>query len=650
MTTEAPHPHVIVKMQRPLAKVILLTRDEYDLIEDWVDFYSTLFDPENIIIVDNGSTNSVVLEAYDRFKKMGIDVRVDDSPFRTATSFMTKHMLDVANSPDAPIFILPLETDEFIYIADADKQSTTALTREAVLSALRAVPEDANIIRYASFMGSIVKYDDPNPGYKDAFGYTRPARQMTRFFDQGWDKLIVRTSAFRCMTQWCHHSDVKPGASSRPYVCQSLGLLHFHETGFRRQVERSVRVLQSFPYVRVSDEHELFPFYTNSYKEESSMPMGEILDRLHQAAKARRAAVPCGHKVEYYDVLLRRRATIRAFRDMLNRLPTIQELDEYAQRDQDMAHGGPAAAIHRAIRNSALSVYDETAAPPSHDARFAKDDDWNKLLFWDGGLAQGVSIRQTSRKDKQTFVILQVQSFFSNRFDVSNNASNNASKEKNTQLLRPSSTAQKLPTEQEAVKITSMKELVTFEDALLQYASNHNDTGTDKTTSHAYGPLYSQVFAPLRERAKRVLEIGVYSGASVLAMADFFQNAKVMGIDITLDNIKFAKDHPRVSFRLLDGTRPDTPRILGGTWDIILDDASHRYEDQLNSFEIFAPFMRQGGVYIIEDIDGRVEAQLNGLKEGLQTVATRFGFQKFEWHDLREQKGQFDDIVAVIYK
>ena len=191
-----------------------------------------------------------------------------------------------------------------------------------------------------------------------------------------------------------------------------------------------------------------------------------------------------------------------------------------------------------------------------------------------------------------------------------------------------------------------------FEAVLAKYAAAHNEHGTDKTTSHAYGPLYSKLFEPYRDSAQAVMEIGVYSGASVVAMADFFVNAKITGIDITLDRIKFGQTHPRVNFRRLDGTHPDAPAELilpgggGEGWDIILDDASHKPTDQVQAFRVWGPHIAPGGIFVIEDIDGRYSAE---VRSGLEAAATELGsFGPVEWYDLRSIKGQFDDIVAVI--
>lgn len=187
----------------------------------------------------------------------------------------------------------------------------------------------------------------------------------------------------------------------------------------------------------------------------------------------------------------------------------------------------------------------------------------------------------------------------------------------------------------------------TFESVLSRYASAHNASGTDKTTSHSYGALYSALFEPLRLGARRVLEIGVYSGASVLAMADFFESADVLGLDITLSNVRFGLEHPRVRFVLGDGTSPETAADVSDPlrpFDLVLDDGSHRLQDQIAALKAFAPHLNaEGGLYVIEDIASGEFRQ--PLSAAARECTPRL--ELLAWHDLREHKGQFDDIVAV---
>ena len=50
-------------------KIFTVTKDEYDLIQEFIDFYGYIFGYDNLIIIDNGSTNTSVLEYYNRVKR-----------------------------------------------------------------------------------------------------------------------------------------------------------------------------------------------------------------------------------------------------------------------------------------------------------------------------------------------------------------------------------------------------------------------------------------------------------------------------------------------------------------------------------------------------------------------------------------------------
>ena len=307
MASAAPRPR-----EKVLAKVVLLTRDETDLIDDFLDYYGALFDPENVVVVDNGSSHPGVLRAYDAHRLRGGAVIVDRRPFSDAVSFMSEHMAAIAASGTCE-FMLPIETDEFLFllptrhapeasrgppVSDADLD--VAAIRAEVHAHLGSVPPEVGVLRYGAFWGSSV--DPADAGYARG-SYSRPAAQMTRFYDQGWDKLIVRCSGFTRMTQWCHHAEVRPGFVTG--ASRALGLLHFHDAGLKRAVERAAPVVQGYGYADVAH--------------------GTPSEQLRDTARLRGQPIVCGHKVEYLDRHLRRKATLRAFRRHLGRLPASPE-------------------------------------------------------------------------------------------------------------------------------------------------------------------------------------------------------------------------------------------------------------------------------------------------------------------------------------
>ena len=174
---------------------------------------------------------------------------------------------------------------------------------------------------------------------------------------------------------------------------------------------------------------------------------------------------------------------------------------------------------------------------------------------------------------------------------------------------------------------------------LNRYASYDSRSGTDKDTVHSYGPLYEELMRPFKHTATAVLEIGVLTGASVAAWADYFQGAHVDGADVDVSRIVFGADHPRIRYHEVDCTLPDAPHRLGGKlYDVIVEDASHFPEHQVATAGIFAPYIKPGGVYVLEDIRGDHAPY---VRLGLEAVASQHGM-RLEWHDLRFA------IVAVL--
>lgn len=170
---------------------------------------------------------------------------------------------------------------------------------------------------------------------------------------------------------------------------------------------------------------------------------------------------------------------------------------------------------------------------------------------------------------------------------------------------------------------------------LARHAASAEGTcdGTDKDTTHSYAAVYEQLFEPIRGEVAHVVELGVDSGASLVAWAEYFRNARVSGIDLTLANARFT--HPRVSMWQADATQP--PPSTFGEVDIVIDDASHRLEDQLSALVFWGPRARR--MMVIEDVAAP-------SFEAFEHVAAKLGL-RMEAHDLRDQTGRFDDVLLV---
>lgn len=137
--------------------------------------------------------------------------------------------------------------------------------------------------------------------------------------------------------------------------------------------------------------------------------------------------------------------------------------------------------------------------------------------------------------------------------------------------------------------------------SLLEIAKEHP---TDKI-DHGFVDVYDKAFSGRRGSVRRMLEIGVHEGSSLLMWASYFPGVYVTGWD--LRSYPEGAFGERVTTQVVDqGSRLS---ILEGIanmgsplLDLIIDDGSHRMRDQQESLCSLWPFLAPGGTYIIEDL------------------------------------------------
>lgn len=180
-------------------------------------------------------------------------------------------------------------------------------------------------------------------------------------------------------------------------------------------------------------------------------------------------------------------------------------------------------------------------------------------------------------------------------------------------------------------------------DSLAQIYERHCVKGPDvghgdKNGTHSYIPQYERLLAPYRLRPDATLmEIGIAYGLS-LAMWREYMVGHIIGVDT---NIPFyPKPLTDAGVRLIkaDATKLEFLTALGNTrLDVVIDDASHRTQDQIATFLLLRPLMNRGSLYIIEDI-----LNLEAARVALQAL-----HPSCEIIDLRKVKGRFDDVLVV---
>jgi demethylmacrocin O-methyltransferase len=127
--------------------------------------------------------------------------------------------------------------------------------------------------------------------------------------------------------------------------------------------------------------------------------------------------------------------------------------------------------------------------------------------------------------------------------------------------------------------------------------------GADKSSKvHGYTRAYERHFAPFRQSPVVLLEIGIGGGASLRTWRDYFPRGKVFGLDVA--DCKPLEAHGVWTFQGSQADEDVLERLLfrTGPLDVVIDDGSHRWSDQIASFRKLYPHVTPGGYYVVEDL------------------------------------------------
>ena len=151
-----------------------------------------------------------------------------------------------------------------------------------------------------------------------------------------------------------------------------------------------------------------------------------------------------------------------------------------------------------------------------------------------------------------------------------------------------------------------------------------NDIGlsedTDKAAltdrgSHHYGDLYELLFRSRRNDPISILEIGVLDGGSIRTWRRYFSHSLITAIDVS-DKVTFDGD-PVIAFIHGDAYSKEVISKLIGPFDLMIDDADHRVENQTIFLQRYSPLLTPEGILVIEDVITRDGAKI--LKSNLPT-------------------------------
>jgi hypothetical protein len=189
------------------------------------------------------------------------------------------------------------------------------------------------------------------------------------------------------------------------------------------------------------------------------------------------------------------------------------------------------------------------------------------------------------------------------------------------------------------------------------YGTDKSPYNTNSTLhKHPYTAVYDFIFGPLRYMYLEIAEIGILDNKSMMCWREYFPHAKLYG---------FEYDHNRLTKAVIDNLQNTEYHYMnvkaeesiqvslegaGCKFDIIVEDSTHEFADQIRFAKIATKFLKPGCILVIEDIFRNASEQQ--YVEQLNELSAYYSSATFviTEHKLKHSPGWDNDKLLILYR
>lgn len=226
--------------EKQMVKIFTVTKNEYDLIQDFIYFYGTLFGYENLIIIDTGSEDTSVLDYYDKIKKEKNVNIIFENGYEGSKQgdYFTKYML-IEKSKKSCEFLLGLDTDNFLILSNGQN-----INRDEYLKYFKSLSYDQNKFLIHNTYDSVVNKTDCSY-INNKYNY--PASNC-KYFTKGRSVYInfYRCDNFIKTSNGNHLGTTEPDQTP---LMTEFTCIHYNYTGIKRYQERCINIVVNYKYI-----------------------------------------------------------------------------------------------------------------------------------------------------------------------------------------------------------------------------------------------------------------------------------------------------------------------------------------------------------------------------------------------------------------
>jgi hypothetical protein len=187
----------------------------------------------------------------------------------------------------------------------------------------------------------------------------------------------------------------------------------------------------------------------------------------------------------------------------------------------------------------------------------------------------------------------------------------------------------------------------------VKYPTDKSPYNTEPSLhKHAYTSIYNLLFSNIRYKDIKLGELGILDNNSMLSWREFFPNAKLYGFewfDARLDKAKNDNiDCTYIKMNVKDVNSINDGLSIAGKFDILIEDSTHLFEDQIKFINEAYKHLNTGGILIIEDIF--ISANENDYANGINPEYFSSATFIYANHNLKNSLGWNNDKLLVLHK
>jgi hypothetical protein len=187
----------------------------------------------------------------------------------------------------------------------------------------------------------------------------------------------------------------------------------------------------------------------------------------------------------------------------------------------------------------------------------------------------------------------------------------------------------------------------------IKYPTDKSPYNTEVSLhKHAYTSIYNLLFSNIRYKDIKLGELGILDNNSMLSWREFFPNAKLYGFewfDARLDKAKTDNiDCTYIKMNVKDIDSISEGLSIAGKFDILIEDSTHEFQDQIRFINEAYKHLKPGGILIIEDIF--ISANENDYANGINPEYFSSATFIYANHNLKNSLGWNNDKLLVLHK